>query len=267
MSTHTLDEIDTIVTGDHVEAYRRDGFVRVRGLFERRDALAWGQAALAYARSHRDVSGVASIFSQHVNAWRDDEAVAALTRNPRVGLAAERLAGAPLRLWHDQVLIKAPRKSAATEFHQDQPYWPHADSPNPISMWIALVDVPVERGCMTFIPGSHRRTDLPRQVLSDAESLFSYCEDLRWEPRVTLPLRAGDCTFHHGRCAHMATPNQTDEPRVAHVVIFMDATTVYTGAPHIVTDPLGLKPGAGFPDTVFPPVQPVAAGAAKEGEA
>ena len=115
-------------------------------------------------------------------------------------------------------------------------------------------DVPAERGCMTFLPGSHRRTDLPAQNLGDARSLFNLCPELTWNPRITVPLRAGDCTFHHGRCAHMATPNCTDEPRVAHVVIFMPRTTIYDGKRHVVTDPLNLTQGEIIAGELFPTV-------------
>jgi ectoine hydroxylase-related dioxygenase (phytanoyl-CoA dioxygenase family) len=177
-----------------------------------------------------------------------------LTLHPHVAAAATRLAGVPLRLWHDQILIKQPGFSKATEFHQDQPYWPHADSPHPISCWIALCDVPVERGCMTFLPGSQRRTDLPAQSLADAGSLFSICPQLQWSERVTVPLQAGDCTFHHGRCAHMATPNLTNDPRVAHAVIFMDKATKFSGRKHVVTEPLHLTEGDLLDGDLFPEV-------------
>lgn len=107
---------------------------------------------------------------------------------------------------------------------------------------------------MTFLPGSHRRTDLAAQNLGDGRSLFSLAPDLEWEERVTVPLRAGDCTFHHGRCAHMATPNFTEEARVAHIVIFMPRTTTYNGKAHVVTDPLGLKVGDALAGEMFPDV-------------
>jgi ectoine hydroxylase-related dioxygenase (phytanoyl-CoA dioxygenase family) len=77
---------------------------------------------------------------------------------------------------------------------------------------------------MTFIPESQKYTELTAQNLGDARSLFGLCPELMWEPHVTIPLMAGDCTFHHGRCAHMANDNATDEPRVAQSIIFMDAT-------------------------------------------
>ncbi|MEO0514061.1 MAG: phytanoyl-CoA dioxygenase family protein [Planctomycetota bacterium] len=252
MSASTAD-VQTPVTDEMVASYRRDGFVRVRGMVGRDEALAWGQTAQAFVAAHQDADHCKNdIFSQHVNAWREDPAMAAITRDPRIAAAATKLTGVPLRLWHDQILIKAPGKSVATELHQDQPYWPHEHRPNPISMWIALCDVPVERGCMTFISGSQQHNDLAAQDLSDAGSLMDMCPEMQWDQRVTVPLRAGDCTFHHGRCAHMATPNLTEDPRVAHVVIFIDADTLYDGTPHVVTDPLGLKAGDTLPDDVFP---------------
>jgi hypothetical protein len=55
----------------------------------------------------------------------------------------------------------------------------------------------------------------------------------------------------------MATPNFTADPRVAHVVIFTDADTIYSGKPHIVTDPLGLKTGGSLEGDLFPLVSEI----------
>jgi len=238
-----------------VAFYRENGFVHVPGVMTAAEAADFRAAALKAASrlEHFSVSsGTSTVFDQVVNVWRQDEALRQLTLHPNVAAMAEQLAGIPLRLWHDQLLIKQPGRSRPTEFHQDQPYWPHANSSRPISCWIALQDVPVERGCMTFIPGSHRRLDLPRQQLDNPRSLFDLCPDLQWQPRVTVPLRAGDCTFHHGRCAHMATPNNTGEARVAHVVIFIDAVSEYSGAGHPVSDGLGLRAGQRLDHEMFP---------------
>ena len=237
-----------------VAKYRRDGFVKVEGLIPREEALSFRERALEAATRLRNLSAGSSIFAQFVNVWTQDEAMKALTLDPRIAAAAKELSGSDLRIWHDQILIKEPGTSKATEFHQDQPYWPHANSPNPISCWIALGDVPVESGCMTFIPGQQNRPELPMQNLGSSSSLFEIAPDMIWLPRVTQPLRAGDVTFHHGRCPHMATPNLSSEARVAHVVIFMPTTTTYTGAGHVVTDGLGLKIGEPIAGDLFPVV-------------
>lgn len=242
------------LTPEKINFYHENGFVHIRSIISQEEAETFRQAALEANRSTHNLSAGRGIFDQHVNVWTQSEGMKALTLHPNVAAVATKLAGVSLRLWHDQILIKQPHNEKPTEFHQDQPYWPHATSPNPISAWIALCDVPVERGCMSFLPGSHRRTELPAQNLGDARSLFSICPELTWEPRITVPLRAGDCTFHHGRCAHMATPNRTDEPRVAHVVIFMPRTTTYDGKRHVVTDPLNLQIGQPIAGDLFPEV-------------
>ena len=245
------------VSAETIERYRRDGFIKIPGVISREEAAAFREAALDAADRLRALNRTAqgraaAVFDQFVNVWQRDERMRALTLHPNVGAVAERLAGVPLRLWHDHILIKQPQQSAPTEFHQDQPYWPHAGAQHALSAWIALGDVPPERGCMTFIPGSSTRTDLAAQDLTDAEDLFRKSPDLAWEPRVTVPLRAGDCTFHHSRCAHMALANTTMEARVAHVVIFMDAAATYTGARHPVTDPLSIEPGRPLDHEAFP---------------
>lgn len=239
--------MDTIV-----EAYQKDGFVKIEGLITREEALRFRKAALNATEKLNDLSAGGQIFAQYVNVWTKDEDMKQLTLHPKIAKMAKLLAGCDLRLWHDQILIKEPGTSKATEFHQDQPYWPHRNAPNPISCWIALGDVPVEAGCMTFLPEQHHRTELQAQDLSSETSLFEVAPDLIYAPRVTLPLRAGDATVHHGRCPHMATPNRSDEKRVAHVVIFMPHQATYSGSPHVITDPLHLNQDDSLNGDLFP---------------
>jgi ectoine hydroxylase-related dioxygenase (phytanoyl-CoA dioxygenase family) len=238
---------------DIVAEYRANGFVRVPGVLTLDEVERYRTRAETYLEEHRaDRLQQDAIFSQLVNVWRHDDVLEELTLHPEIARVAEQLAGFPLKIWHDQMLVKEPNSNAATHFHQDRPYWPHANDRLPLSAWIALVDVPPERGCMTFLPGTQTITDLQPQDLSNEEDLFTRAPELRWAPRVTLPLKAGDCTFHSGFTGHMALPNTTDQARFAHVNIYMDADTVYTGAPHPVTDPLHLEPGAKFDHEAFP---------------
>lgn len=236
-----------------VQTYRTQGFVRIPQIISAEEAAHFHQAAKAASERlrHKDFSRTA-VFTQIVNVWQEDEAMRALTLHRNVGAVAQKLAGIPLRIWHDHMLIKQPQNNTPTHFHQDQPYWPHTNTRHTLSAWIALVDVPVERGCMTFFPNAHTRTDLRPQNLHDEHDLLSLWPELVWRERVTVPLRAGDCTFHHGLCPHMATPNFTDEARFAHVIIFMDAETLYSGAKHVITDPLALDKGAPLDGPLFP---------------
>lgn len=234
-----------------VEAYRRDGFVHVPQVITPEEVGEFREAALALAERMKSYNAT-GIFTQLVNAWLEDETMKRLSLHPNIGGLAEKLAGVPLRMWHDQTLIKLPHNKKPTEFHQDQSLWPHDNKHTSISAWVALVDVPVERGCMTFIPGSQRYTDLRAMSLGDGNSAFEVAPDLQWEPRVTVPLRAGDVTFHNSRTLHMAGDNSTDVPRVAHIILMMDGETRYRKQAHPVTDPLNLNEGDPLDQEIFP---------------
>lgn len=242
------------VDEETISAYRRDGVVRIRNIIGRDEAARFAAAATEWTTGADDLFKESKIFNQYVNVWQQNDVLRELTLDPRLAAAATALAGVPLRIWHDQLLIKPPHNGAATEFHQDAPYWPHGGSRASLSAWIALVDVPVERGCMTFIPGSQDHQNLRRQDLSDRDDLFRAAPDLRWEKRLTIPLQAGDCTFHNAYLAHSATPNFTDDPRIAHVNIYFDAAATYTGARHVVTDGLDLTAGEPLDHPHFPTV-------------
>lgn len=237
-----------------IDGYRRDGFVHIPGVLDAAEVERFRAAA-----RHEYEHGTAlregdPIFKQVVNVWTSNETLRDLTLHPKLARLATELAGIDLRIWHDHLLIKKPHNQAPTEFHQDAPYWPHANCRHSLSAWVALVDVPVERGCMTFIPGQHERQDIRPIDLSDAHDLFEAAPDLTWHRRVTVPLRAGDVTFHNGYTPHTANSNNTDEFRYAHINIYVDRELTYDGKPHICTDPLNLTVGQRLPDAQFPPV-------------
>lgn len=244
------------VTGEMVAQYRKQGFIKLPGVITKAEAAHYYEAALNVSKTMEALNKGEKVFTQLVNVWREDPTMKELTLHPNLAGLAERLAGVALRLWHDHILIKQPHNEKATEFHQDQPYWPHNDAEGRhcLSVWVALCDVPVEKGCMTFIEGSHRYAGLRPQDLLNPKDLLTLCPDLNYYPRVTLPLQAGDCTFHNSWTAHMATPNFTDDPRVAHIIIYMDADTTFSGKPHPVTDPLKLETGALLEGEFFPKV-------------
>jgi ectoine hydroxylase-related dioxygenase (phytanoyl-CoA dioxygenase family) len=237
-----------------IARYRSEGFVHVPGVLRSEEVERFRTAARTVFDREQGLHPGNRMFKQIVNIWQRDEVLRELTLHRRLAELATRLAGVPLRIWHDQLLIKPPRNGTPTEFHQDAPYWPHAGSRHSLSAWIALVDVPVERGCMTFIPAQQERRDIRATDIADARDLFAAAPDLAYRPRVTIPLRAGDVTFHNGYTPHTANANDTDEFRLAHVNIYVDREARYNGNRHVCTDPLGLVPGAELPDDSFPPV-------------
>jgi ectoine hydroxylase-related dioxygenase (phytanoyl-CoA dioxygenase family) len=245
-------------TDEQIAAYQRDGFVRIPDVLSTADAARFAAAARAARDRRIDQGSPDPAFTQVMQAWQQDDTLRELTLSPVLASIATALAGIPLRLYHDQLLVKEPHNGVPTAFHQDQPYYPHLGCRHALSAWIALVDVPVERGCMTFISGSHHLGGQYRQNIHDSDNLLTLAPELMWKPRVTLPLRAGDCTFHHSLTAHSASPNLTDEARLAHVVVYMDVNTRFDPRRRRVGEPLEDQAddiaGVAFPDNEYPPL-------------
>ncbi|MBC7808620.1 MAG: phytanoyl-CoA dioxygenase family protein, partial [Akkermansiaceae bacterium] len=118
-------------------SYRERGFVHIPGIITPAEAAHFYEVALDFSRQPRANVYGGNIFTQLVNVWQESDELRPLTLHHNIAAVATKLAGTPLRLWHDQILIKQPHNNAATEFHQDQPYWPHANCPDPISAWVA----------------------------------------------------------------------------------------------------------------------------------
>lgn len=122
-----------------------------------------------------------------------------------------------IRLWHDQALFKEPG-GRITDAHQDCSYWPIHEPQFTSTMWLALVDVPIENGCLYFYP----RTNDPN--IKEYVDIFKnphQPEFLKTEEKVFVPLKAGDATFHSGLTFHGAGENKTDKMREAMTVIYI----------------------------------------------
>ena len=240
-----------------VATYRRNGYLHTPGVLNAEEVTRFREGFLTAASQTDDQAKhyAKGAFQQYVNLWRQEPKLLGLALHDRLRHIATTLAGVPLRLYHDQLLLKKAHNGAPSEIHQDQPYWCHAESDQPISAWVALVDVPVLRGCMGYIRGTHQLNKLPMTKLEIDRSLFSVAPELEWEPVEMVPVRAGDIVWHHGRTAHRAEANRTDLDRVAISIIYIPRTTRYTGErPVGVLADTGIGPGDLIQGERFPEI-------------
>jgi phytanoyl-CoA hydroxylase len=255
------------------DAYRRDGFVRLDGVFageelrRLRDAVAMAVAAEAdrnligqASDAYKPSGAYAELFIQRVNLWTRHPDVRSFVMSHRLGSIAARLEGVgPMRVWHDQALFKEPRGGSTatnrTPWHQDAVFWPHQQRVHQTTIWIALQDATIANGCMAFVPGSQKLGELPPVSFTNPADIFEHVPpEMRGvKPRV-CELPAGSVTFHNGLTLHYAGPNKTDAVREAFAIIYMPDGTMYNGQRHIVTDELGLKVGARLEGDMFPVV-------------
>ena len=145
------------------------------------------------------------------------EWVDALTREPGILDAVERVLGPDLLAWNTSWFVKFPGDKAFVSWHQDGTYW--GLSPMEVATaWVALGPVTPANGCMRVIPGSHTRTHLPQRdtfgehnVLSRGQEITVAVDEAQ---AVDLALQPGQISLHHLWIVHGSNANQSDEPRI-----------------------------------------------------
>jgi ectoine hydroxylase-related dioxygenase (phytanoyl-CoA dioxygenase family) len=253
---------DYPLTREQILSYRRDGFIQLNDLFtgpdlrRLREAVA-GQVAKEHDFTRAPDNSYSQIFIQRVNLWERNAVIAEYVTCKRLGNLAARLAGKPMRLWHDHALFKEPRTGSKTPWHQDAHYWPHDPRGDQLSCWIALQDATIRNGCMSFIPGSHTVHTIEPINLGDPQDIFELAPQFKGTKPRTCELRAGSVTFHNGLTFHYAGPNKTDQMREAIAILYMPDGTRLTAKSHVCTDDLGLKPGDVLDQKRFPLVSDV----------
>lgn len=247
------------LSADAVERYREQGFLHVPGvlsaeeigaalraadeLLDAEDPQIWGESEQ-------------SVQNLYVEAgWRKHPALRHLALHPMLTAIAEQLAGAPLRLYGTDVLRKDPEVHLPTVVHDDEPGLPLDGLSRTLTAWIPLVDVPVEGGCLSYVPGSHRRPPEHRQVhlasFADYRAMDDIWPEYPFRPRIAVPARVGDVLLHDFRTVHMAGSNQSDARRMAFTVVYIDADARYR--PGVQDHPVAhLAPGEPVTGDDFP---------------
>lgn len=246
------------LTEEEVRAYQRNGWVKLDG-FVHPDVVQrvlanfkqkMGEGADADVNSGFGVKTsrppqAKLLFNAYENPSNDDELIRQFTFSAGLGRALSRCAGSRVRFWGDNCYVKMPVSTTGgkTPWHQDWPYYPF-DRGGSLTVWIALVDIPPERGPMRFVNGSHLWGPLGRVIgredgLDTLDILPEFLRD-RIELSPEHHLKAGDATIHNDMTIHSAPVNATQDPRWVYALSAFPADTLFTGCPQRRTDGLDL---------------------------
>lgn len=194
------------------------GTVVVDGLFFQPDTdtgryedLAFGSGYVGPDRPYRKIEKLE----------RDDRFRAWL-ENPLFARIAARELG-PTCLYRATLFSKAPVRGTDLPWHQDGGQFWGLDRDPRLQLWTALDDAPVEAGCLTVLPGTHRGgLATPLGGIVPQRCLDSVDVEGR---QVSVPARAGDVVLVHNYLWHRSGPNHTERPRRAFTVSLLEATT------------------------------------------
>jgi len=120
----------------------------------------------------------------------------------------------------DHAIDKQPHSDQPTRWHQDCAYSSRLTlSVRKLHWWLPMHDVNVENGCMHFARGSHNGPYLPHvPVRAGGQSMMTSAPctaDI-----VACPLAMGGATIHMPKTLHFASPNRSDQRRLAWIVHF-----------------------------------------------
>ena len=117
-----------------------------------------------------------------------------------------------LSMFQDMALLKPPRVGREKPWHQDLAYFNLPLDTIVVGAWIALDKATVENGCMTIVPGSHKKG----AVIHFKRRDWQICDtEVMNDVAVAVPLKPGGCLLFHGLIHHGTPANLSDAPRRA----------------------------------------------------
>jgi phytanoyl-CoA hydroxylase len=215
-----------MLRAEQVEAYRREGFITIPGVFTEVEL----EPVDRYVRANADVEWAHKNDDPLREAHYHYRPIYDVCTAPKLLDMIEALLGPDVVLLYSHILNKKPG-GLRVAWHQDGPYWHRVEPKIAVTAWIALDDATPENGCMRVIPGSHQgHRDLGQQM-SDVPDLI---QDRPYElpPGVVDPSRAvdvvmkrGDLSLHDSYLIHGSEPNHSSRRRAALTVRYVPSTT------------------------------------------
>jgi ectoine hydroxylase-related dioxygenase (phytanoyl-CoA dioxygenase family) len=256
------------LTAEQVDHYDRLGWLKVERLVEGDELVRLrelvleadgdGRSRVATKRDvykYRTEDQYTTTFRLSADTWTEFPELLDLARR-LAPTARQALHADGVRLYADRLFIKPPTSAGGqpTAWHQDLPKLPF-DRRDNVTIWVAVEDIPPQKGPLTFLSGSHHLGPIAAGNYDSDEEMLARLSPSERETMteiVQVPLRAGDATFHAGLTMHRASANVSSEERLVWSVEYISADTLFNGVPHRGVEGLDLAPFAPFDHPKFP---------------
>lgn len=233
-----------MLTQEQINFYKENGYLLVKGVLPRDEALACrdeGHALIERLAAHANLDATwgsareakaeakeTKIFHCH-NVQFYSARFARLITDPRFTDLASQLIGSPnVQLHHNKMFIKPPEKGSPFPMHQDYPYFPH-ERHTMIAGVFHFDDAPLEKGCIRVVPGTHH-APIEHQQGGGWHLPF---EQYPIESSVPCPAEAGDVLFFSYLTVHGSGINVSSEARTTLLVQMRDPADPPTVQTHL----------------------------------
>ncbi|MCB9150669.1 MAG: phytanoyl-CoA dioxygenase family protein [Caldilineaceae bacterium] len=208
------------LTDNEVYFYQNQGYLLIPNLIEPavldelRAAVLDVLEANGIPRAQLDhASSTADKLRQNPQYLQDSLLDELINGEAMMALASRLIGGRAVR-YLPFTAVKAGGGGGQFHFHQDNNYTQHDPALGSINIWVALVDMTPENGCLQMVPGSHKEGVLDWENAGDGDSHRKVAVD----PKTFLPIRmrAGDAVAFTRLTVHGSGPNYTNRARVAY---------------------------------------------------
>jgi ectoine hydroxylase-related dioxygenase (phytanoyl-CoA dioxygenase family) len=217
-----------IITESQRAALDEDGYFILENVFTKEEMDKLARLIEAHQRRHEEAiaakGGTQGIsraneitFTSHLA--QNDDAIRAFVLRPEFVAITTEILGPDVDLYWNQSVFKSPEGQKQFPWHQDDGYTPVTPSPY-LTLWLALNDATPENGCISVMPGSHRRGLLPHKQ-SDIGLVCHDAEDP--DQGVLVPVKAGSLAVFWSLTMHKSGANLSSGPRKAFVIQYAHA--------------------------------------------
>lgn len=217
MNKHSL----TPVTQEHIDAYRRDGVVVVRGMLDG-EWIARMQKAIDETVAAPDQFGILGPSHGAMTSvcfmWRKPGAFRDYAMHSPIAEVTGQVIGADtIRLYHDHLFVKPANSSKIMPWHCDETAWPVTGEMAP-NIWTAFSPVNAKNGRIEYIVGFHRECVAEGRRFGfrpdQANGLCPNFETLRNDPKyrdrfVAFDMEPGDAVIFHPHTPHFSKGNES----------------------------------------------------------
>jgi len=228
------------LTAEQIEAYFEHGYLLLPGLIdtdelarynERFESIVAGREALAPGmKIMQDVMVVKGAVQpatpthgvNKVLCLEEDPTLFAFAHHSGLVAAVASIIGREIYSLSSNVFNKPPGVDGKHPMHQDLRYFKLSPADKIIGVWTAMLPALRETGCLSVIPGSHKRGPLEHEN-PDWEFVnygFYGVRDLDISQRVHVEMQPGDTLLFHPLLIHGSGSNKGEDFRRAISVHF-----------------------------------------------
>lgn len=237
---------------EEIEFFIDNGFVGPFDLYQPEDAIRrWNKAKIEMVMSaNKPHNSTVINYDRHLDCNTLSEHVC----RPEIVNRVQSLIGPDVLCWKTNIFPKAPGE-AGTGWHQVETFVvgdtttaatpslkytePSIGVTSEITVWTAFSKCEAKHGCMTFLPGSHKRWyyDETKKMTRDIESKrhnffgYDYSElkiDPDWDPDkeniVRMEMKPGQFVIFVAKCVHGSLPNVSDQQRLGYASRYVAPT-------------------------------------------